>query len=61
MTGVGLEPTQPKGLLTKTSALNHSAILPVCIVVKSIHDGSRYHLQVIKIQETILYIGMSTK
>ena len=30
MAGVGLEPTPPRRLLSKTSALDHSATLPVC-------------------------------
>ena len=29
MTGVGLEPTPPKWLVPKTSALDHSATLPI--------------------------------
>ena len=61
MTGVGFEPTPPKRLVPKTSALDHSAILPVCCVVNGMDDGRRYHVQVFKIQETILCIVMSTK
>ena len=61
VTGVGFEPTPPKRLVPKTSALDHSAILPVCCVVNSMNDGRRYHVQVFKIQETIHCIGMSTK
>ena len=58
MTGVGLESLPPKWLVTKTSSLDHSAVLPVCCVVNSIHDVSRYHLQVFKIHERILCIRM---
>ena len=61
MADVGLEPTPPKILLPLTSDLDHSAILTVFRVVNSIHDSRRYHLQVFKIQETIISIGMSTK
>ncbi len=42
MTGVGLEPMQPKCLVPKTSALEHSAILPVYCDINVIHQGSRY-------------------
>ena len=31
MTGVGFEPTPPKRLVPKTSALDHSAIQPLCV------------------------------
>ncbi len=61
MTVVGLEPTPEKWLVPLSSALDHSAILPVCFVVNSMDDGRRYHVQVFKIKETILCIGMSTK
>ncbi len=61
MTGVGLEPTPPNRLVRKTSALDHSVILPVCCVVNEMDDCKRYQVQVYKIQETILCIGMSTK
>ncbi len=43
MTGVGIEPTQLK--------------LPVCFVVNSMDGGRWYHVQVIKIKETIIFIG----
>jgi hypothetical protein len=31
LTGVGFEPTPPKRLVPKTSALDHSAIQPLCV------------------------------
>ena len=47
----GIEPTPA---LTEHSALDHLAIPPVCILVNSMDDGRRYHVQVFKIKETIL-------
>ena len=61
MTGVGLEQTPPKCMVSYTSALDHSAILRVCCVVNSMDDDRRYHVQVFKVKETILCIGTSTK
>ena len=37
MTGVGFEPTPPKRLVPKTSALDHSAKLPYSAFDKSIN------------------------
>ena len=34
VTGVGFEPTPPKRLVPKTSALDHSAIQPSCVLLK---------------------------
>ena len=31
LTGVGFEPTPPERLVPKTSALDHSAIQPLCV------------------------------
>ncbi len=59
MTGVELEPMQPKCLVSQTSALDHSAILPVCFTINAMDDVRKYHLQVFKILATIPYIGVS--
>ncbi len=61
MTGTGLEPKQPEWLVPETSALDHSAILPVFWMINSMNDGKTYHVQVFKIKLTILCIVMSTK
>ena len=61
MTGTGLEPKPPEWLVPETSALDHSAILPVYWMINSMNDGKTYHVQGFKIKLTILCIVMSTK
>ncbi len=61
MTGVGLDPMPLKCLVPKFSTSFNSAILPECFEVNSVDDGQRYHVQVVKIRETILFLGMSKK
>ncbi len=55
ITEVVLEPTPPKWFVSQTSALDHSAILPVCNVVNSIHEGSGYHMTCSKYRKDTLY------
>ncbi len=54
----GSQTHEPKWLMPLTSASYHSAILPVCVVVNSMDNGKRYHLQVFNIKDTILCIAM---